>query len=301
MISKEQDGRAGVNTELVERLIAAQFPQWSGLPIHPAEFEGWDNRTYRLGETMVVRLPTDSGYVPAVAKESEWLPLLAPHLPVAVPTILAVGSPGEGYPFPWSVRTWIEGEAADRAPIGDVPGFAVAVAEFLLALEACDTAGAPAAGEHSWYRGAAPAYYDDETRRCLRVLEERIDTAATGSVWDAALEADWTEEPVWFHGDVAAGNLLVAGGELAAVIDFGTSGLGDPACDLVIAWTMFAGDSRKAFRRAVAQDDAMWARARGWALWKALLGLSESDGRDPHDTSNLRIIVDLLDEHALMS
>lgn len=301
MIFQSQDGRAGVDAGLVERLIAAQFPQWAGLPVRPAEFEGWDNRTYRLGESMSVRLPTASGYVPAVEKESEWLPRLAPHLPVRVPAVLAVGRPGGGYPFPWSVRSWIDGQAADRAPIGDLPGFAVAVAEFLHALEACDAEGAPAAGEHSWFRGAAPSHYDDETRRCLRALEGRIDAAAAESVWDAALEADWTEEPVWFHGDVAAGNLLVADGELAAVIDFGTSGIGDPACDLVIAWTMFAGDSREAFRRAVARDDGMWARARGWALWKALLGLAESDGRDPHDASNLRIVADLLDDHAHMT
>jgi aminoglycoside phosphotransferase (APT) family kinase protein len=250
---------------------------------------------------MSVRLPTASGYVPAVAKESEWLPRLAPYLPVRVPAVLALGSPGEGYPFPWSVRSWIEGEAADRAQIADLPGFAGAVAEFLHALQACDTDGAPAAGEHSWFRGAAPAHYDDETRRCLRALEGCIDIAAARSVWDSALEAEWTGNPVWFHGDVAAGNLLVADGGLAAVIDFGTSGIGDPACDLVIAWTMFGGESREAFRRAVARDDGMWARARGWALWKALLGLAESDGRDPRDAWNLRIVADLLDEHAQLS
>lgn len=298
VISQGHDGRAGIDTELVERLIGAQFPQWAGHPVQPAEFEGWDNRNYRLGETMVVRLPTASGYAAAVAKESDWLPRLAPRLPVAVPTVLAAGIPGEGYPFPWSVRRWIEGEAADRAPIADLPRFAAGVAGFLLALQACDAVGAPAAGEHSWFRGAAPAHYDDETRRCLRVLEGRIDTAAAQAVWEAALEADWAGEPVWFHGDVAAGNLLVADGELAAVIDFGTSGVGDPACDLVIAWTMFTGQSRKAFRRAVARDDGMWARARGWALWKALLGLAESGGANPHDAPNLRIVADLIADHA---
>ncbi|WP_350224906.1 phosphotransferase [Arthrobacter sp. efr-133-TYG-104] len=101
------------------------------------------------------------------------------------------------------------------------------------------------------------------------------------AVWDAALEANWAGDPVWFHGDVASGNLLEAEGALTAVIDFGTSGVGDPACDLVIASTMFTGQSREAFRQTVAQDDGMWARARGWALWKALLGLANSNGRDP--------------------
>jgi aminoglycoside phosphotransferase (APT) family kinase protein len=296
--ARVQDGRAGIDAGLVKRLIAAQFPQWAGLPVRPVEFDGWDNRTYRLGETMAVRLPTASGYVPAVAKECKWLPQLAPHLPVAIPTILGVGSPGEGYPFAWSVRRWIEGGAADRAPIADLRAFAIEVAEFLLALQACDTAGGPPAGEHSWFRGAAPAHYDDETQHCLRALEGRVDPVAAGSVWDAALGSDWTGEPVWFHGDVAAGNLLAAGGHLSAVIDFGTTVIGDPACDLVIAWTMFTGGSREAFRRAVGQDDRMWGRARGWALWKALLGLAGSEGGGLHGSANLRIIADLVDEHS---
>lgn len=112
MGSHEEDGRAGIDAGLVARLIAAQFPEWAGLPVVPVAFDGWDNRTYRLGETMTVRLPTAAGYVPAVEKENEWIPRLAPSLPVAVPPVLAMGSPGEGYPFPWSVRGWIEGESA---------------------------------------------------------------------------------------------------------------------------------------------------------------------------------------------
>lgn len=298
MGSHDEDGRAGIDAGLVARLVAAQFPEWAGLPVVPVAFDGWDNRTYRLGESMTVRLPTAAGYVPAVEKENEWIPRLAPSLPVAVPPVLSMGSPGEGYPFPWSVRGWIEGESADRAVVDNVSGFAAAVADFLLALQACDTTGAPEAGEHSWFRGAPPAHYDEETRRCLKSLEGRIDTVAAAAVWDAALEAEWKGEPVWFHGDVAAGNLLVADGLLAAVIDFGTSGVGDPACDLVIAWTMFSGESRRSFRSAVGQDDGVWARARGWVLWKALLGLAGAVGTAAAcDASNLRIVADVIDEH----
>ena len=191
----------------------------------------------------------------------------------------------------------INGESADRAIVDDVSEFAAGVADFLLALQSCDTTGAPEAGEHSYFRGAPPSHYDEETRRCLKSLEGRVDTAAAAAVWDAALEADWRGEPVWFHGDVAAGNLLVADGALAAVIDFGTSGVGDPACDLVIAWTMFTGESRRSFRRAVGQDDEMWARARGWVLWKALLGLATAEGNAARDASNLRIVADVVSEH----
>jgi aminoglycoside phosphotransferase (APT) family kinase protein len=299
MIDRRRDGRAGIDAELVKRLIAAQFPRWSGLPVVPVEVDGWDNRTYRLGDDMTVRLPTAAGYAPAVDKECDWLPRLAPSLPVAVPTVLAKGLPGEGYPFPWSVRRWLPGDTASRERVGDMGRFATDIAAFLRALQRCDTAGGPLAGAHSWYRGASPAHYDDETRRCLAVLGDRIDTARAAEVWRAALAAEWDGEPVWFHGDVSAGNLLVEEGRLSAVIDFGTSGVGDPACDLVIAWTMLRGDDREAFRRAVGQDDGVWARARGWALWKAALTLTEcSDPRDPRIAVELRVIDAVLADHA---
>ena len=192
------------------------------------------------------------------------------------------------------MRGWLPGETAERARIDDPARFAVQVGEFLLALQRCDAAGGPAAGRHSWYRGASLTHYDEETRRCLAQLDGQIDTVAAAGVWDAALAAEWRGDPVWFHGDVSAGNLLVREGRLSAVIDFGTSGVGDPACDLVIAWTMFDTDSRSAFRRTVGQDEGTWARARGWALWKALLGLA---GNDPAWTAlNQRVISTLVAE-----
>jgi aminoglycoside phosphotransferase (APT) family kinase protein len=280
------DGRAGIDAALVRRLVDAQFPRWRGLPIRPVDVDGWDNRTYRLGDDKTVRLPTAEGYVPAVAKENEWLPRLAPSLPVAVPRVLGEGVPGGGYPFPWSVRNWLNGTRSDQARV-DLPRFAEEVGEFLLALQKCDAEDGPVAGAHSWYRGASLTHYDDETRRCLHELDGRVDSKAA-AVWDAALAAEWRGTPVWFHGDIAAGNLLVENGRLAAVIDFGTCGVGDPACDLVIAWTMFAGDSRDAFRRTVDQDDGTWARARGWLLWKALLTLTGCIDTDPDQAAASR-------------
>jgi aminoglycoside phosphotransferase (APT) family kinase protein len=209
-----------------------------------------------------------------------------------------MGEPGEGYPFPWSVRGWLPGETAERARIADLTRFAESVAGFLHALQRCDTAGAPLAGAHSWYRGAPPAHYDDETRRCLAELSGVVDTARATRVWDAALAAEWRGTPGGVHGDIAVGNLLVSGGELSAVIDFGTSGVGDPACDLVIAWTTFTGASREAFRAAVAQDEGTWARARGWVLWKTLLVLSQRIATDPAGAAaERRLIEDVLAEH----
>lgn len=295
------DGRAGIDAGLVSRLVAGQFPEWAGLVVSPVEVDGWDNRTYRLGDEMTVRLPTGSGYAPAVDKEHRWLPILAPLLPVAIPVPLAKGVPGEGYPFEWSIRNWLDGETACIDRIGDPNEFAVAVAEFIRALQRIDAAGGPLAGAHSWYRGASLAHYDVETRRSLAKLDRRIDARRAAAVWDAALEATWSGGPVWFHGDIAHGNLLVREGRLAAVIDFGTCGVGDPSCDLVITWNFFSGESREVFREAVAQDSEMWARARGWALWKALIMLEERVGAGRNCGSGVaferRVIEDVLDDH----
>lgn len=273
-MTDDRDGRAGITTGLVRRLLTEQAPWWSDLPVQPVALDGWDNRTYRLGDELTVRLPTAQEYVAAVEKESRWLPVLAPVLPLPVPEPVFTGRPGSGYPFPWSVRRWLPGEPATAGIVADLPTFAGAVAEFLLALQSVDAAGGPAAGEHSFHRGASPAWYDDETRRSLGELAGRVDTARATAVWAAAVEAAWAGPPVWFHGDVAVGNLLVRDGRLAAVLDFGTCGVGDPACDLVLAWTFLSGPARERFRRAVGHDEATWARARGWALWKSLIGVT---------------------------
>ncbi|MEU8203384.1 aminoglycoside phosphotransferase family protein [Streptosporangium sp. NPDC049046] len=290
--SRSIDGRAGIDAGLVRRLVAAQFPRWSSLPVTPVEVDGWDNRTYRLGDEMTARLPTAAGYAPAVDKEDRWLPVLAPSLPVDIPVPLAKGVPGEGYPFNWSIRGWLDGETATPERVDDLSEFAASVAEFVLALQRADATGGPVAGAHSFHRGTPPAYYDEETRRTLAALEGRVDTVRAAAVWDAALEATWSGPPLWFHGDIASGNLLVRDGKLRAVIDFGTSGVGDPACDLVIAWTMFSGKSREVFRDIVAQDAAMWARARGWALWKALITLAQNIDGDERKAAEHRHVVD---------
>jgi aminoglycoside phosphotransferase (APT) family kinase protein len=283
----------------VKRLIKAQFPQWSELALRPVQVEGWDNRTYRLGDTLTVRLPTAAAYAPAVDKEDRWLPILAPALPVAIPEPVAKGVPGEGYPFNWSVRRWLDGETARADRIDDLPGFAISVAEFVRALQRCDATDGPSAAAHSFYRGAPPVHYDGETRRALAALAGRIDTDGAAAVWEAALESSWEGPPTWFHGDIASGNLLVKDGRLSAVIDFGTSGVGDPACDLVIAWTMFFGASREAFRNTVDQDPATWARARGWALWKALIVLADTIDTDEQQAAANRHVIDqVLADHA---
>jgi Predicted aminoglycoside phosphotransferase len=287
-----------IDVALVRRLISAQFPQWTGLPVAPVELGGWDNRTFHLGERLSVRLPSAAGYVPQVEKEHRWLPVLAPQLPLPIPVPVAKGEPGEGYPWPWSVYRWLDGQVATTGNIADLPEFALTLAGFLVALQGADAADAPQPGAHNFSRGGSLSVYDNETRRALAILGDSIDADAALEVWETARAADWSDEPVWFHGDVSTGNLLVEEGRLSAVIDFGTCGVGDPSCDLAIAWTLFHGESREAFRAALPADGGMWARARGWALWKALIvaaGLagtnSPGTGRSP------RIIEEVLADH----
>ncbi|MER9355234.1 aminoglycoside phosphotransferase family protein [Mesorhizobium sp. M0514] len=291
------DPKPTIHTDLVRRLVNAQFPQWRHLPVSPVAFGGWDNRTFHLGNDMTLRLPSAAPYALQVEKEHRWVPTLAPLLPLPIPVPLAMGEPGEDYPWQWSVYRWIDGETAKTAEIADRRQFAVDLAKFLIALRRIDPAGGPPAGQHNFFRGGSLSVYDNQTREALQALEGQIDTQAATAVWDAALAATWQGSPVWFHGDVAWGNLLVQNGRLSAIIDFGTSGIGDPSCDLAIAWTFFQGESREAFRAAIDVDEATWARGRGWTLWKALITVAGHDANQAEAERSRRVIDDVLADH----
>jgi aminoglycoside phosphotransferase (APT) family kinase protein len=289
-----------IDAELARRLVAGQFPQWAHLPVTPVPDGGWDNRTFRLGDELTLRLPSARRYAAAVAKEQLWLPRLAPGLPRPIPAPVAAGAPGDGYPHAWSVCRWLPGETALARPPQDRVGFARDLAGFLTALQALDATDGPAAGPHSFFRGGPLAIYDAETREALARLAGTIEVEAALEAWDAALAAPFGGPPVWVHGDVAPGNLLVAEGRLCAVIDFGQLAVGDPACDLAIAWTTFAGSDRAAFRAGLALDAGAWARARGWALWKAAIVLAALPGANPAGRADApRIIADVIAEHRL--
>lgn len=290
--SRMPDDEVNIDVSLVRRLVGTQFPQWADLPIEPVEVGGVDNRTFHLGAHMTVRLPSAAAYALQVEKEHQWLLKLAPLLPLSIPVPLAKGAPAEGYPWRWSVYRWLEGETATIEGIADLCQFATALARFLIALRRIDPAGGPPPGRHNFFRGGSLTVYDAETRQAIAALDGRIDAHAASAAWEAALETKWRGPAVWFHGDVAAGNLLVEGGGLSAVIDFGTSGVGDPACDLAIAWTLFGGESRDAFRAALKLDDATWVRGRGWTLWKTLITLAEHIDTNPPEAEKARRVLD---------
>jgi aminoglycoside phosphotransferase (APT) family kinase protein len=265
--------RVNIDAALARRLVDRQFPQWAELPIARVALDGWDNRTFRLGSELSVRLPSGPWYAKQVAKEQRWLPELAPRLPLPIPAPVAQGVPDGGYPYPWSVYRWLEGEPAATARVTDPGAFATALARFLNALYGLDGSGGPEPGEHNFFRGGPLATYEEEALAAIDALGTEIPREQALRVWSAAMATTWDRAPVWVHGDVAAGNLLVRGGALSAVIDFGSSGVGDPACDVVIAWTYLRGASRDRFRAELDTGADAWARGRGWALWKALITL----------------------------
>jgi aminoglycoside phosphotransferase (APT) family kinase protein len=284
-----------ITAAVAAALVAEQRPEWAHLPIRPVAVDGNDNTSFRLGDDMLVRLPSHERYVQGVYKEHRWLPVLAAHLPLPIPVPLFLGAPGFGFPRPWSVYRWLDGEPASAGHVDDRVRFARDVAGFLTVLHAIDPAGGPPAGAQNFFRGAPLSVYDDETRAAIRTLRGDIDADAATEMWQEALDATWSGAPVWFHGDVAENNLLVAGGRLCAVIDFGTSGVGDPACDAVLAWTFLAGAARAEYRAGLPIDDAAWIRGRGWALWKALITIARrpaSKGRQV--TAARRIFAELL-------
>jgi aminoglycoside phosphotransferase (APT) family kinase protein len=260
-----------IDTSLVRRLVASQFPQWKDLSVLPVERSGWDNRTFHLGDRMLVRMPSSEDYVAQVEKEHAWLPKLAPYLPLSIPEPLAIGSPGEGYPWKWSIYRWLQGETAAVVLVDNLCDLAKSLAQFLVALERIGTVGGPISGPHSFYRGGSLKIYDNETRRAIEALDGRIDVNRAMDIWNSALSTSWNASPVWVHGDISAGNLLVQNGKLTSVIDFGQLTVGDPACDLAIAWTLLHGESREVFRSQISLDEGTWIRGEAWALWKALI------------------------------
>lgn len=258
---------------LVRRLLTDQFPQWAELPIEPVSSYGTDHDIYRLGAELSVRMPRREWVTDQAAKEAVWLPRLAPHLPLAIPEQVAVGAPAEGFPFAWTVYTWLPGSPASGGGLRDLSEAAVDLAAFILALRKVSTVGAhPRPFER---RGAPLIECDEHVRRSIPRLDPSIDRAVVLSLWEESLRAPaWSEAEVWVHGDLLPGNLLVADGRLSAVIDFGALNAGDPACDLQPAWNIFTGPSRERFRTELAADDASWLRGRGWALYQAVTALA---------------------------
>lgn len=286
-----------LTADLVQQLLRDQHPDLADLPVTFGA-RGWDNQLWRLGDDLAVRLPWQTQSADAlVRKEYEWLPGLVPLLPLPVPVPQRLGEPSPRYPHPWIVTTWVPGTAADTAPPSNGGSASRALAEFLVALNQPAPAGAPRGRDRGGpLRRAA--------RGVAHRLESLSDACATATdlemgpspdvenvqaVWEDALAAPgWDGPPLWLHGDLHPANVLTANGDLAGVIDFGDLCAGDPALDLSASWIILPDfQDIERFRSAspLAQSDATWRRARGWAVWRALGSLSiataDHAGRKP--------------------
>lgn len=257
--------RPVIDSVLVRRLVDRQFPQWATLPLRLVDPAGSDHVIHRLGDELAVRLPRHCGAIDQARREFEWLPRLAPGLPLRIPAPVAVGQPGLGYPWEWSVSRWLDGEVATADALGESRETAVTLAHFLTALQELP---APGSRKLTLLRRDRPLVErDEQTRAAIAALADVFDAAALTRLWDEAVRAPgWRRPPVWFHGDFHTGNLLVSGGRVSAVIDFGGLGVGDPACDLTVAFSLMAAETRAVFRETLGVDEPTWTRGRGWAL-----------------------------------
>jgi aminoglycoside phosphotransferase (APT) family kinase protein len=250
-----------VDEPLVRALLLEQFPQWAREPLERVEPDGTVNVIYRLGKGMAVRLPRRRGSEVEDDLEMRWLPFLAPHLPVEIPLPIARGRPGAGYPWYWSIHSWVEGEH---------PSAPVAVEELVELISALQRIGTADAPEPAYGRGLPLSARDGPVRDAL----ERVDAPGALELWEEAMRApEWEGERVWLHADIDARNVLARGGRLTGVIDWGGAGIGDPALDVMVAWKLIAREEREVFREALAVDDATWLRAQGWAVSQALIAL----------------------------
>ncbi len=264
----------------VHAMVSRQFPEWAGLEIRPVNVNGWDNRTFHLGDTLLVRMPSAVHYVAQVEKEQRWLPILSRSISLSIPMPVAKGMPCAEFPHPWSIYNWLPGESLSSSPDVDQKALAKSLAKFLRELQGISTTDAPRPGAHCFYRGAHLSVYDAETQQAIAALAGIVDVDAVSTVWSKALRCPYFGDPVWFHGDIAPGNLLMTGGQLSAVIDFGCCGVGDPACDLAFAWTDLDTDARECFLSEIGSDANMTFRAMGWSLWKALITAVDCVDRD---------------------
>ena len=282
------------DTAVVSGLVRDQFPEWAGLAVTAFPGSGTDNAIFRIGTRWSARFPRVERARDQVVVEHEWLPRIGPLVPLAVPRPVALGSPGRGYPWPWSVHEWLAGEPATPARVGDVGRAAADLGRFVAALGAVDPSGGPAPGARNSFRGGPLGPRDGPVRAAIAALAGTIDTGTATRVWEHALGSPlWDGPPRWLHGDLHAHNLLTEAGRLHAVIDFGCLAAGDPACDLMVAWTYLpAGAARDRFRDQVGPDEPAWSRGRGWALSMGLIALPFYRGTNPVLAATARAAID---------
>ncbi len=266
-----------IDQKLAQRLINEQFPEFKNFPIKPVKKQGHDNKTFRLGNDMLIRMPTASEYALKVPIEQAFLPKLKPHLTVPIPEPIKMGAPSCIYPLHFSIYKWLEGDSANNLDIDSksLETIAKQLAIFLNELRSIHHIDGPVPGQHNWWRGSHISVYSENAQKQIDQLKNIIDINRARKLWEQASQTKWNKAPVWIHGDFSSGNILFNDTSLTGVIDFGGMGTGDPACDLGIAWTFLKEKSRQIFIEDCALDDNTWLRAKAWCLWKSTFELCQ--------------------------
>lgn len=261
------DGELHIDVALVQQLLAEQFPERAGAFIREVESTGTVNAIYRVGEDACARLPRLALWQAGLQREARWLPWLGERLSLPIPQPIGGGRPNDRYPLSWALYRWIDGEPSADGVV-DEPRAARDLARFVLSLRQLDPSGAPPAGRRPLRQ------LNEETRAAIEAGRALIDADAALAVWDDAVQASaWDGAGVWIHADLLRPNILMASGRIGAILDFGSAGVGDPAADVIAAWSVFGPLGRAPYRSALNVDDATWRRARGFALHQAAIAI----------------------------
>ncbi|PCI73597.1 phosphotransferase [Candidatus Dependentiae bacterium] len=257
-----------IDIKLVKNLLSQQFSEWKNLNLELIKPEGTDNVMYRLGDDKVVRLPRNQISSLNIEKEINILPILKPHISISIPEVLAVGKSDESYPFPWLICSQLEGKNLDDKDEVDLNQAAIDLGNLVRSMQNINSKNGI-----TCKRGESISSRDNAVRKAIALSGRFFDTKLLTKLWNNVLKAsEWKGDPVWIHGDLHPGNLLAQDGKISGIVDFSFSGIGDPAVDLMVAWTLFTKETREIFRAIVRPDDATWERARGWALFLGVLG-----------------------------
>lgn len=260
--NKLHSDEVNINNKIVRQLLTQQFPEFTHLKLESVYPEGTDNKLYKLGDDKVIRMPRMERSAINIKKESQWLSQLVPLLPIAIPEPLAQGQPSINYPFPWLICQWLEGRNPDKENELNYDQAAVDLGNFIVSMQKINFPDAPACS-----RGQPLSTRDQETRKSIKLLDNTFNIGLLTKIWESLLTTPkWQGRPTWIHGDLHPGNLLSQSGRITAVVDFGSVGVGDPACDLMAAWTLLTTETRENFRTIIQADDPTWRRGCGWAL-----------------------------------
>ena len=295
-MTKMHENEFEIDENLVRSLLNSQCPQWAKLPIKAVFSSGTDNALFRLADEYVIRLPRLDGAFANITKEYEWVPKIAKLVNFHLSEPLFKGKPSQGYPSLWTIAKWNEGHNPDFEQGNEYAGLAKDLAFFLNELHHIKLTNGPLSR-----RGVALKKLDAETSQAIHELQGEMDSQLITSLWNRLSNTpSWQKDPVWIHGDLLPGNILIQNNRLSAVIDFSDVGIGDPACDCIIAWSLLNAESRKIFRASLNNmDEDTWERGRGWALSIALIILPYYKHTNPVFVSLANRMIEqvLLDEH----